>query len=109
MSPFMEAGFLKMLATVSDSVSVRVAASEVHGLTDEDIRQLCRAHGKLVLRRARHLHAKLVVLDSELLITGSANITLGSLDRPIEVLQATSDAGVVERGIDEFRRLWGAI
>ncbi|MEM4545126.1 MAG: phospholipase D family protein [Nitrososphaerota archaeon] len=54
----------------------------------------------------RLVHAKMIIVDDELLIIGSANLTLSGLYENVEGYAVLSDPSVVEGSLVKFSELW---
>ncbi len=53
-----------------------------------------------------NLHAKLVIVDDKLLVTGSMNLTESGIHRNIEVVLRVREKDAINEAIEQFERLW---
>lgn len=52
------------------------------------------------------MHHKFVVIDNNILITGSTNWTMAAFFGNFENLMVTNESGLVEPFINEFENIW---
>ena len=58
---------------------------------------------------SNHMHHKFMVVDNQILITGSYNWTMSAARYNYENILVTTEAGVVKSFLQEFNQLWGAM
>ena len=60
----------------------------------------------IFLRGVPNLHAKMLIIDQRLYISGSFNLTTSGLRENIELINISSDPEEIEEAIREFDNLW---
>jgi phosphatidylserine/phosphatidylglycerophosphate/cardiolipin synthase-like enzyme len=106
---------LDILASLADSgVDIRIICSSPSmGFLDEmEGHEDLKNNPHFSFKTCRRCHMKMVIIDSELIYVGSANITAAGMGpridtrRNFEAGMISSDVNLVEQGIDIFEESW---
>ncbi len=107
--------FLDILASLADSgVDIRIICSSPSmGFLDEmEGHEDLKNNPHFSFKTCRRCHMKMVIIDSEIIYVGSANITAAGMGpridtrRNFEAGMISSDINLVEQGIDIFEESW---
>ncbi len=107
--------FLDILASLADSgVDIRIICSSPSmGFLDEmEGHEDLKNNPHFSFKTCRRCHMKMVIIDSEIIYVGSANITAAGMGpridtrRNFEAGMISSDVNLVEQGIDIFEESW---
>lgn len=92
---------IDFLIITSSDTTVETHKKAIQLFRDAKIKEV-----KVKILKDKFVHAKMIVIDNDFLIIGSANLTLSGLYENIESYAVVSEPNVIKESILKFNELW---